>query len=109
MKEGVVLDTSVETLGVDLRTRTKKLGMKGKARSKKCDVRLLFINRYRVFQKNYMRIGVACRKTQIQEAHGSGSGQERNSLTFTFHGRENLEVEDCPPWPRWLGQKESGR
>ena len=34
----LVLQKSVETLGVDLRTRTKQLGAKGKARRKKCVV-----------------------------------------------------------------------
>ena len=38
-REGVVgLATSVKTLGVDLRTTTKRLGAKEKARRKKCDV-----------------------------------------------------------------------
>ena len=37
-EEGVVLATSVETLGVDLKTRTKQLGAKEKAKRKKCDV-----------------------------------------------------------------------
>ena len=48
---------SVETLGVDLRMRTKKLGAKEKARRKKCDDRFSPIKKNR-FQKNYMRIGV---------------------------------------------------
>ena len=43
------LATSVETLGVDLRTRTKQLGAKEKARRKKCDV--MFARRNRAFQK----------------------------------------------------------
>ena len=44
-KGGVVLATSVETLGVDLRTRTKQLGAKEKARRQKCDVRLSVIRK----------------------------------------------------------------
>ena len=55
-KEGVVLETSVETLEVDLRTRTKRLGAKAMARRKKCDVRFSLIRRNRVFQKNYMSL-----------------------------------------------------
>ena len=47
----VGLATSLETLGVDLRTRTKQLGAKEKARRKKCDVRFSFARRNRVFQK----------------------------------------------------------
>ena len=49
--EGVELATNVETLGVDLRTRTKQLGAKEKARRKYCDVRFFFIRKNRVFQK----------------------------------------------------------
>ena len=48
----------METSGVDLRTRTQQLGAKEMARTNKCDVRFSFAVRYRVFQKNYMRIGV---------------------------------------------------
>ena len=38
-EEGVTLADSVETLGVDLRTRVKRLGAKEKARRKQCNVR----------------------------------------------------------------------
>ena len=48
---------SVETLGVDLRTRAKQLGAKEKTRKKKCDLRFSVVKRDRVFQKNCMRIG----------------------------------------------------
>ena len=37
--EGVTLADSVETLGVDLRKREKRLGAKEKARRDKCKVR----------------------------------------------------------------------
>ena len=50
-REGVIVAESVETLGVDLRTQTKKLGAKEKAR-KRCDVTFSFIRKNRVFQKN---------------------------------------------------------
>ena len=49
---------SVETLGVDLRSQTKKQGAKEKARRKKCDVRFSLIKKNRVFQKNYIQTGV---------------------------------------------------
>ena len=39
-KEGVTLADSVETLGVVLRTRVKRLGTKEKARRKTCNVRV---------------------------------------------------------------------
>ena len=53
-----MLATSVETLGVDLRTRTKQLTAKEKARRKKCDEIFSLITKSQVFQKNYMRTGV---------------------------------------------------
>ena len=44
-KKGVVGATSVETLGVDLRTRTKQLGARRRRRDgKKCDVRLVLVH-----------------------------------------------------------------
>ena len=49
---------SVETLGVDLRTRTTHLAAKEKARRKKCDVIFSLITKIPVFQKIYMRTGV---------------------------------------------------
>ena len=42
---------SVETLGVDLRTQTKQLGAKEKARRKKCDVRFSLIRKKKTAQK----------------------------------------------------------
>ena len=55
---GVTLTDSVETLGVDLRTRIKKLGAKEKARRRKCKVRFSSIKKNTAFQKNYMKVGV---------------------------------------------------
>ena len=57
-KEGVTMAESVETLGVDLRTRAKNLGAKEKARRKKCNVRFSLIKKNEAFQKNYMMVGV---------------------------------------------------
>ena len=54
----LVLQKSVETLGVDLRTRTKQLGAKGKARRKKCVVSFSIARRNRVFLKNSVRVGM---------------------------------------------------
>ena len=51
-KKGVVLATSVETLELQLGTRTKQLGAEEKARRKKFDVRFSVIKKIRVFQKN---------------------------------------------------------
>ena len=57
-REEAGLATSVETLGVDLRRRTVQPGAKEKARRQKCDLKFSFARRSRVFQLNYMRIGV---------------------------------------------------
>ena len=57
-REGVGPADSMETLGVDMRTRTKKLGVKEKARRRrKCDVRVSTARSNRVFQRNNSRIG----------------------------------------------------
>ena len=50
-EEGVTLADSVETLGVDLRTRGKRLGAKEKARRKKCKVRFSLTKKSKAFQK----------------------------------------------------------
>ena len=54
----VTLADSVETLGVDLRTRIKKFGGKEKARRRKCKVGFSIINKNKAFQKNCMKVGV---------------------------------------------------
>ena len=58
-EEGVTLADSVETLGVDLRTRVKSLGAKEKkrgGRNARCGFSL--IEKSKAFQKNYMKVGV---------------------------------------------------
>ena len=57
-KEGVTLADSVETLGVDTRTRVEKLGAKENARREKCKVRFSLIKKNKAFQKNYMKVEV---------------------------------------------------
>ena len=57
-EEGDTLADCVETLGVDLRTRVKRLGAKEKARINKCNLRFPIIKKSKVFQKNYMKVGV---------------------------------------------------
>ena len=42
-EEGVTMADSVDTLGVDLRSRVKSLGAKEKASRKKCKVRISII------------------------------------------------------------------
>ena len=57
-EEGVTLADRVETLGVDKRTRVKRLGAKEKARRKKRKVRFSLIKKNKAFQKSYMKVGV---------------------------------------------------
>ena len=57
-EEGVTLADSVETVGVNLRTRVKRLGAEEKARRKTCKVRFSIIKENEAFQKNYMKVGV---------------------------------------------------
>ena len=52
-----VVTTSVESLGVDLGTKTKQLGTKEKTRRKKCEVRFSLTRKNIIFEKSYMRIG----------------------------------------------------
>ena len=52
------MSDSVDSLGVDLRTRVKKLGAKEKARRKKCRFRFSLIKKNKAFQKSYMKVGV---------------------------------------------------
>ena len=57
-QEGVVMATSVVTLGVDLRTRTEQLGATEKSRRKKCEVRFSLIRNTGIFQESCIRTGV---------------------------------------------------
>ena len=56
LQEGVTLADSVETLGVDFKTKIKNLGAKEKARRKKCKARFSLIKKG--FQKSYMKVSV---------------------------------------------------
>ena len=56
-EEGITLADSVETLGVDLRTRIKRLGAKEKAGRKKGKVRFSIIKKNKALRKNYMKVG----------------------------------------------------
>ena len=57
-KEGVTMADSEQTLGVDLRTRNKRLGAKEKTRRNKCKVRFSLIGKNKAFQKSHMKLGV---------------------------------------------------
>ena len=55
-EEGLTMADSVETLGVDLRTKVKRLGAKEKARRNKCWVRFSIIKKNEAL--SYMKVGV---------------------------------------------------
>ena len=57
-EEGVTMALSVETLGVDLRTRVQKLESKEQVRRKKCKLRFSNIKENKAFQKNNMKVSV---------------------------------------------------
>ena len=57
-RKGVTLADSVETLGVDPRTRVKRLGAKEKARRQKCKFWFSIVRKNKAFQKNYTKVGV---------------------------------------------------
>ena len=57
-KEGVRLADSAETLGVDQRTRTVKLGAQEKDTMTTCGVRFVIAKRNRVIESNWMNTGV---------------------------------------------------
>ena len=66
----------METLGVDLRTRVKRLGAKEKARRKNCKVRFSLLKKNEAFQKSYMNVAAA-------------AGKKEYDLPFFVHGSMN--------------------
>ena len=78
IKEGVTLADSVETLGVDLRTRVKRLGAKEKARRKKCKVRFSIIKKNKSFPEEQHEGGrqevAACGHDASKNVEGAFSG-----------------------------------
>ena len=102
------MTTSVESLGVDLGTKTKQLGAKEKTRRKKCEVRFSLTKKNIIFEKSYMRFGrekVAedrlgpCEsvmrpgswygvQTQVEETYGSTAAGKME------HRSRDLEVEE---------------
>ena len=106
-EEGMTLADSVETLGVDLRTRVKRLGTKERARRKKCKVRFSLVKENKAFQKSYMKVGakkllravmmpartwgvhavdVSYGEVKIEEANGGCCEQKGNDLPLIVYG-----------------------
>ena len=105
----MTLADSVEPLGVDLRTRVKRLGAKEKARRKECKVRLSIIKKNKAFQKNYMEVGVkkllraGMMPARTWRAHAVGM-----SLTERFKLRRKKE-HDLPVFVHGSFRHGSGR
>ena len=92
-EEGVVLETSVETLGVDLRTRTQQeVSYEILAHQKfymRTGVRKLL--RTGLVPSRVWRgqaVGIAPTEVEIEEACGSSSRQEGCGVALTLHGSE---------------------
>ena len=98
----------MDSLGVDLRTRVKKLGAKETARRKKCRVGFSLIKKNKVFQKSCMKVGVkkllragmmpartwgvhalgdgSNGEVEIEETDGSSSRQKEYDFSVLIHG-----------------------
>ena len=82
-EEGVTLADSVETLGVDLRTRVKKAGSKRKSKEEKVQCEVLTNKEDKANQKSHMKVGckqvAACRCDASKDLWSPCSGD-------VFHG-----------------------
>ena len=132
-EEGVTMADSVETLGVVLRTRVKKLRAKEQARRKKCKVRFSMIKKNEAFQKNYMKLGLekllragmvparTCgvhavvmsptERLKLERQMAAAAGKKSTtslSLVMEAYGIEG-EEDLSLLWPLSIGHKESGR
>ena len=131
-KEGVTMANSVETLGVDLRTRVKSLGAKEKARRKKCKVGFLLTKKNKVFRKSYMKVevmklpraGMVPARTwrvhavvmapteRLRRQMAAAAGKKSTTSLSLFMGAFGLEVEEelstmaTQTWAEgaWIGQ-----
>ena len=83
------MEDSVQTLGVDLRTRFKRFGAKEKTRRKKSKVRFSIIKRNKSFRRN---VEGTCSEDgsygeiSTEKANGSSSGQKEHDLFVLVHG-----------------------
>ena len=107
----VVLATRFDTLGVDLRMRTKRLGTKGEGEKKEVRCEILAYQEKSGLPENYMRTGernllrtgsvqarmkrtsslhCACRKAAVEETDGGSSRQEGLGVALSVLGGEQL-------------------
>ena len=90
-EEGVTMTDSVDTLGVDLRTRVKRLGAKEKARRKKCRVRFSLIKKNEAFSKELHESG--CQKVAMCGFDASKDLETACSVDGS-HGEVEIEEAD---------------
>ena len=89
---------SVETLGVDLKTRVKKLGAKEKVRRKKCKVRLSIIKKSEAFRKNHMKRHMVYQMQFVEDATTKRTLEFPVGLLVLHSVRDLSSVVDMP----WL-------
>ena len=130
-EEGVTMADSLETLGVDLRMRVKRLAAKEKARRKKCKVRFSIIKKNKALQKNYMKVGVKkllcagmvpartwgvhavgmspTERFKLRRQMAAAAGQRSTtSLSCSCKHMALKWKKSFPPWLFCAGQKEFG-
>ena len=115
-EERVTMADSVETLGVDVRTKIQRLGVKEKARRKECNVRFSHITKNKAFQKSYMKVrvrkllrtglvlarawraqavGIApTERLKLRRQMGAAAGKKESASLSLFLEVYGLEVEE---------------
>ena len=112
-EEGVTLAGSVETLGVDLRTRVKRLGAKENARRKKCNVRFSIIKKIKTFRrsaKKLLRAGVMPARTCGAHAVGMSPTEQRmGPKPVNCCKPEQMGTKECGKMLKKIQTLEDGR
>ena len=132
-KEGVTMADSEETLGVDLRTRVKKLGAKEKSEEKKVQGEVLDYQEEQGLPKDLHEGGCqdvvtseygasknvesarssygSYRKITIEGADDRSSGQTKTQSRCPCSWKHMASKwrKNFPPWPLSTGQKEGSR
>ena len=83
---------SVETSGVDFRTRVKRLGATENARRKKSKLSFSIIKSSKAFPKSYMKVVV--KKVIITSGHGASKDLENTCSGFGSHSKVKIEEAD---------------
>ena len=106
-EKGVTMADSVETLGVDLRTRVRRLGAREKSKRKTCKVRFSIIKKNNAFQKNYMKAGV---KNLLRAGYGTSPDLGSPCGGNGCHGeRRRTGLKSIAMWPGRSSWQKAGR